>query len=103
MLGFVVIIVSLLGDQIQAGATITWDIAVGGWDLEYSAEFVPNAAGSYTIAVEKARKIASSEEAIRNSFTPREAGKMVLSVDNTFSRKKKVAAYRYFVRKAAIA
>ena len=85
----------------QAGATITWDIVVGGWDLEYSAEFVPNAVGSYTIAVEKARKIAPSEEAINNSFTSREAGKMVLSVDNTFSRKKRVAAYRYFVRKSA--
>ncbi|KAJ6871487.1 patellin-6-like [Populus alba x Populus x berolinensis] len=90
-------------EGIEAGATITWDIGVGGWDLEYSAEFVPNAAGSYTIAVEKARKIAPSEEAIRNSYTSREAGKMVLSVDNTFSRKKKVAAYRYFVRKSAIA
>ncbi|KAJ6755629.1 PATELLIN-1 [Salix purpurea] len=88
-------------EGIEAGATITWDIVVGGWDLEYSAEFVPNAVGSYTIAVEKARKIAPSEEAIHNSFTSREAGKMVLSVDNTFSRKKRVAAYRYFVRKSA--
>lgn len=72
---------------------------VGGWDLEYSAEFVPNAEGSYTIAVEKARTIEASEEAIHNSFTSKEAGKMVLSVDNSASRKKKVAAYRYIVRK----
>ena len=84
----------------QAGATITWDIVVGGWDLEYSAEFVPNAEGSYVIAVEKPRKIAPSEEAIHNSFTSREAGKMVLSVDNTASWKKKVAAYRYIVLKS---
>lgn len=70
--------------------------------MEYSAEFVPNAEGSYTIAVEKPRKMAPSEEAIHNSFTPREAGKMVLSVDNTASRRKKVAAYRYIVRKSTV-
>ncbi|KAJ1387571.1 GOLD domain [Sesbania bispinosa] len=81
--------------------TIMWDIVVGGWDLEYSAEFVPNAEGSYTIAVEKPRKIEASEEAIHNSFTSKEAGKMVLSVDNSASRKRKVAAYRYVVRKCS--
>ena len=85
----------------QAGATITWDIVVGGWDLEYSAEFVPIAEGSYTIAVEKPRKVMASEEAIHNSYTSKEAGKMVLSVDNTSSRRKKVAAYRYVVRKCS--
>lgn len=72
---------------------------MGGWDLDYSAEFVPTAEGSYTIAVERPRKIAATEEAIHNSFTAKEAGKMVLSVDNTTSWKKKVAAYRYVVRK----
>lgn len=84
----------------QSGATITWDIAVGGWDLEYSAEYVPSAEGSYTIAVEKARKIgASVEEPVHNVFTAKEAGKMVLSIDNSSSRRRKVAAYRYSVRK----
>ncbi|KAK2981777.1 hypothetical protein RJ640_010294 [Escallonia rubra] len=89
-------------EGIEAGATITWDIVVGGWDLEYSAEFVPNAEGSYTIAVEKARKVTPSEEAVHNSYKSKEAGKMVLSVDNTASRKRKVAAYRYIVRKSTI-
>lgn len=69
--------------------------------MEYSAEFVPSAEGSYIIAVEKPRKIGGTEEAIHNSFTSKEAGKMVLSVDNTASRKKKVAAYRYVVRKCS--
>ncbi|XP_027351340.1 patellin-6-like [Abrus precatorius] len=87
-------------EGIESGATITWDIVVGGWDLEYSAEFVPIAQGSYIIAVEKARKIEASEEAIHNSFTSKEAGKLVLSVDNSSSRKKKVAAYCYVVRKS---
>ncbi|XP_058214687.1 patellin-6 [Rhododendron vialii] len=87
-------------EGIEGGATITWDIVVGGWDLDYSAEFVPTAEGSYTLAVERPRKIAAAEEAIHNSFTAKEAGKMVLSVDNTASWKKKVAAYRYVVRKS---
>ncbi|XP_020219412.1 patellin-6 [Cajanus cajan] len=86
-------------EGIESGATITWDIVVGGWDLEYSAEFIPIAQGSYTLAVDKARKIEASEEAIHNSFTSKEPGKMVLSVDNSTSRKKKVAAYRYVVHK----
>ncbi|XP_034694685.1 patellin-6 [Vitis riparia] len=89
-------------EGIEAGATITWDIVVGGWDLEYSAEFVPNAEGSYTIAVEKPRKMAPSEEAVHNSFMSREAGRLVLSVDNTASRRRKVAAYRYVVRKSTV-
>ncbi|GKV51820.1 hypothetical protein SLEP1_g58444 [Rubroshorea leprosula] len=82
----------------EAGATITWDLVVGGWDLDYSAEFISGAEGSYSIAVENPRKMAPSDEAIHNSFTFPEAGKMVLSVDNTASWRKKVAAYRYIVR-----
>ncbi|KAL8039032.1 hypothetical protein ABFX02_10G008800 [Erythranthe guttata] len=89
-------------EGIEGGATITWDIVVGGWELEYSAEFVPNSDDSYTVAVEKPRRIAANEEAVHNSYTTREAGKLVLSVDNTASRKRKVAAYRYVVRKSPI-
>ncbi|OVA17212.1 CRAL-TRIO domain [Macleaya cordata] len=91
--------VNLEIDGIEGGATITWDVVVGGWDLDYSVEFIPVAEGSYTIAIQKPRRIAVWEEPIHNSFTSKEAGKMVLSIDNTSSRKKKVAAYRYFVRK----
>ncbi|KAL8517162.1 hypothetical protein ACS0TY_015395 [Phlomoides rotata] len=87
-------------EGIEAGSTITWDMVVGGWELEYSAEFVPNAEGSYTIAVEKPRRMVAVEEAVHNSFTAGEAGKLVLSVDNATSRKRKVAAYRYIVRKS---
>ncbi|PWA58257.1 SEC14 cytosolic factor family protein / phosphoglyceride transfer family protein [Artemisia annua] len=89
-------------EGIEAGATITWDIVVGGWDLEYSAEYVPIANGSYTIAVEKSRKMAPTEEAVHNSYTAKEAGKLVLSVDNSASRKRKVASYRYLVRKSTV-
>ncbi|XP_077245760.1 patellin-6-like [Tasmannia lanceolata] len=86
-------------DGIEDGATITWDLVVGSWDLDYSAEFAPCAEGSYTIAIEKTRRIAAGEEPIRNSYTSKEAGKMVLSIDNTNSRRRKVAAYRYLVLK----
>ena len=75
---------------------------VGGWDLDYSAEYVPIATGSDTIAVEKSRKMAPTEEAVHNSYTAKEAGKLVLSVDNSASRKRKVAAYRYLVRKSTV-
>ncbi|KAK6152546.1 hypothetical protein DH2020_015181 [Rehmannia glutinosa] len=87
-------------EGIEAGATITWDIVVGGWELDYAVEFVPNAEGSYTIAVEKPRRITANEEAIHNSFAATDAGKLVLSVDNSASRYRKVAAYRYVVRKS---
>ncbi|XP_071738451.1 patellin-6-like isoform X1 [Rutidosis leptorrhynchoides] len=89
-------------EGIEASATITWDIVVGGWDLVYSAEYVPNANGSYTIAVEKPRKMGPVEDAVHNSYTAKEAGKLVLSVDNSASRKRKVASYRYLVRKSNI-
>ncbi|WVZ98052.1 hypothetical protein U9M48_043535 [Paspalum notatum var. saurae] len=90
-------------DGIEAGATITWDLVVGGWDLEYGAEYVPAAEGSYTLCVEKTRMVpATADEPVHNAFTAREAGKMVLSIDNSGSRKRKVAAYRYFVRKPSV-
>ncbi|KAI7727948.1 hypothetical protein M8C21_028295 [Ambrosia artemisiifolia] len=89
-------------EGIEAGATITWDIVVGGWDLEYSAEYVPIANGSYTIAVEKPRKMGPTEEVVHNSYTAKEAGKLVLAVDNSASRKRKVASYRYLVRKSQV-
>lgn len=89
-------------EGIEAGATITWDLVVGGWDLDYSVEFIPNAEESYTVLVEKTKKMSPSEEAVHNSFLAREPGKLVLSVDNTASRKRKVAAYRYIVRKSAL-
>lgn len=81
---------------------ISWEMVVGGWDLHYSAEFIPSAQGSYTVAIEKTRHIAPNDDPLSNSFTAREAGKMVLSIDNTSSRRRKVAAYRYFVRKTSI-
>ncbi|KAF9599280.1 hypothetical protein IFM89_036578 [Coptis chinensis] len=60
--------VNLEIDGIECGATITWDIVVGGWEVEYSAEFIPIMEGSYTIAIEKPKRIDTLEEPIHNSF-----------------------------------
>lgn len=86
-------------DVSQGGATITWDLVVGGWDLDYSAEFIPSATDSYAIAIKKSQHIAPNEDPIYSSFTSWEAGKLVLSLENSASRKRKVAAYRYSVSK----
>ncbi|KAF9622073.1 hypothetical protein IFM89_029357 [Coptis chinensis] len=43
--------VNLEIDGIEAGATITWELVVGGWELDYATEFVPNAEKSYTIGI----------------------------------------------------
>ncbi|XP_010264525.1 PREDICTED: patellin-6-like [Nelumbo nucifera] len=94
--------VNLEIEGIEGGATITWDIVVGCWELEYSAEFVPSTEGSYTVVIEKPRRVAASEQPVHASFTSKEPGKMVLSIDNTKSRRKKVAAYRYSVRKPMV-
>ncbi|KAJ8464539.1 hypothetical protein OPV22_027091 [Ensete ventricosum] len=95
--------VNLEIDGIEGGATIGWDVAVGGWDVDYGAEFVPSDEGSYTVVVQKTRRIpGGAEEAIHDAFTAKEAGKMVLSIDNTNSRRRKVAAYRYCVRKPSM-
>lgn len=74
----------------EADATLTWDLTVLGWEVNYKEEFVPADEGSYTIIVRKGKKMASGEEAVRNSFRTGEPGKVVLTVQNTSHRKKKV-------------
>lgn len=70
-----------------------------GWEIRYGAEFVPNTEGSYTVIIEKARKVASSEEPVLcNSFKIVEAGKVVLTIDNTSSKKKKKLLYRLKIK-----
>ncbi|KAF9597970.1 hypothetical protein IFM89_023455 [Coptis chinensis] len=94
--------VNLEIDGIEVGATITWELVVGGWELDYAAEFVPNAEKSYTIAIQKAKWMAASEEPVYKSFATKEAGRMVLAIDNTNSRQRMVAAYRYIVRQPTV-
>lgn len=65
--------------------------------MTYSAEFVPSANESYTVVMQKATKMTSSDDpVISGSFKVSEVGKIVLTVDNpTFKRKKLL--YRYKV------
>ncbi|CAN6200812.1 unnamed protein product [Urochloa humidicola] len=74
----------------EADATLTWDLTVLGWEVNYKEEFVPADEGSYTIIVRKGKKMAAGEEAVRNSFRAGEPGKVVLTVENTSNKKKKV-------------
>ncbi|KAJ7551408.1 hypothetical protein O6H91_06G014000 [Diphasiastrum complanatum] len=85
-----------------AGGTVLWDFAVLGWDISYGAEFVPSAEGGYTTIVEKTKKITSQEEPVRNAFKASEAGKVILIIDNSASRKKKTAVYRYLVKQPGV-
>lgn len=55
---------------------------------------MPTDEGSYTIIVQKGKKMGSHEGSIRNTFKNNEAGKLVLTIDNASSKKKRVL-YRY--------
>ncbi|KAK7318373.1 hypothetical protein RJT34_03072 [Clitoria ternatea] len=70
---------------------LSWELRVIGWEVSYGAEFVPSSEGSYTVIVQKARKVASSEEPVLcNNFKVGEPGKVVITVDNQSSKKKKL-------------
>ncbi|KAF6139379.1 hypothetical protein GIB67_026221 [Kingdonia uniflora] len=71
---------------------LVWELRVAGWEVSYGAEFVPTAEDGYTVIVQKARKIASTtdEPVICNSFKIGEPGKVVITIDNTSSKKKKL-------------
>ncbi|KAK4256854.1 hypothetical protein QN277_006522 [Acacia crassicarpa] len=80
---------------------LSWELRVIGWDVSYGAEFVPAAEGSYTVIIQKARKVASSEEpVVCNSFEIGEPGKVVLTIDNPSSKKKKLL-YRLKTKSSA--
>lgn len=78
----------------QVGNTVVWDLTVLGWEVNYKEEFVPSDEGSYTVIVQKGKKMSSQEGPIRNSFRNNEPGKIILTVDNSSSKKKKLL-YRY--------
>lgn len=62
-----------------------------GWDVNYGAEFVPSAEDGYTVIVSKTRKVTTADEAvISDSFKTGDPGKVVLTVDNQTSKKKKL-------------
>ncbi|MCO5604975.1 hypothetical protein L7F22_059150 [Adiantum nelumboides] len=71
---------------------LVWDITVIGWEVLYEEEFVPDE--GYIKVVQKASRIAANEEAFRNTYIADEPGKVVITVDNTTSRKRRVVVYR---------
>lgn len=71
---------------------LTWEVRVVGWEVSYGAEFVPSTEGSYTVIIQKAKKLASNVEqpVVGDSFKIIEPGKVVLTIDNPTSKKKKL-------------
>lgn len=70
---------------------LVWELRVLGWEVNYCAEFVPSAEDGYTVIVQKTRKLISTDEpVVKNSFKIGEPGKVVLTVNNTSTKKKKL-------------
>ncbi|XP_010471233.1 PREDICTED: patellin-1-like [Camelina sativa] len=75
--------------------TLSWELRVLGADVSYGAQFEPTIEGSYAVIVSKTRKIGSTDEpVITDSFKMGEPGKIVITIDNQTSKKKKVL-YRF--------
>ncbi|GAB2271903.1 hypothetical protein Dimus_006731 [Dionaea muscipula] len=69
-------------------SVLVWELRVVGWDVTYEAQFVP--AEGYTVLVSKPRKVSVTDDPIiADSFKITEPGKVVLSIDNQSSKKKK--------------
>lgn len=84
--------------QVNEKCIIVWELRVVGWEVSYSAEYVPNAEGAYTVVIQKAKKMAQTDEpVVCNSFKISELGKIVLAVDNSTSKRKKLV-YRFKVK-----
>ncbi|KAJ1286451.1 hypothetical protein BS78_03G352700 [Paspalum vaginatum] len=76
---------------VTENSTIVWELRVLGWEVSYGAEFTPDAEGGYTVIVQKTRKVPANEEPImKGSFKTGEAGKLVLTINNPASKKKKL-------------
>ncbi|KAK4804180.1 hypothetical protein SAY86_003997 [Trapa natans] len=84
----------------EVGSTVVWDFTVLGWEVNYKEEFVPANEGSYTIIVQKRKKMSAHESPLRNTFLNGERGKVILTVENV-SGKKKRALYRYKTKKCS--
>uniref|UniRef100_A0A0E0DRR1 CRAL-TRIO domain-containing protein n=1 Tax=Oryza meridionalis TaxID=40149 RepID=A0A0E0DRR1_9ORYZ len=83
-------------------STVVWELRVLGWEVSYGAEFTPDAEGGYTVIVQKTRKVPANEEPImKGSFKVGEPGKIVLTVDNAASKKKKQLLYRFKVKSSS--
>lgn len=76
---------------------IVWELRVVGWEVSYSAEYVPRIENGYTVIIHKAKKMSPTDEpVVSNSFKITELGKLLLTIDNSTSKKKKLL-YRFKV------
>ncbi|XP_042482151.1 patellin-4-like [Macadamia integrifolia] len=82
----------------EVGTTSLWDLSVLGWEVNYKEEFIPEDERSYTVIIQKQKKISANEEPLRNSFRNNEPGKIVLTIENS-SYKKRVL-YRFKTQKS---
>lgn len=74
---------------------IVWELRVLGWEVTYSAEYVPNTDSGYTVNIQKPRKMTPADEpVVTSSFKIVELGKILLTIDNPTSKKKKLL-YRF--------
>ncbi|WZZ05951.1 LOW QUALITY PROTEIN: hypothetical protein YC2023_091872 [Brassica napus] len=74
---------------------LSWELRVLGADVSYGAQFEPTTEGNYAVIVSKNRRIESTDEpVITESFKVGEPGKIVITIDNQTSKKKKVL-YRF--------
>jgi len=72
-------------------STLVWELRVVDWNVSYGGEFVPSAEDGYTVIIQKNRKIDVADEiVISNTFKFGEPGKVVLTIDNQTSKKKKL-------------
>ncbi|XP_020230791.1 patellin-4 [Cajanus cajan] len=85
---------------LEVGNSLCWDLTVLGWEVSYKEEFVPTDEGSYTIIVQKGKKMGSQEGPVRNTFRNNEPGKVVLTIENNSNKKKRVL-YRYKTNKSS--
>ncbi|KAL0437905.1 UNVERIFIED_CONTAM: Patellin-3 [Sesamum latifolium] len=77
--------------------TLFWELRVVGWEVSYSAEYVPNAERGYTVIIQKTRKMLPTDEpVVSSSFNVAELGKILLTIDNPTAKKKKLL-YRFKV------
>lgn len=72
-------------------------MAIVGWEVNYKEEFVPSDEKSYTLIVKKNRKVNWQQDPMRNSFTNKEVGKLVITVENGMFKRKRVL-YRYKIK-----
>lgn len=76
---------------VTEACNLTWEVRVVGWEVSYGAEFVRNAKDGYTVIIQKIRRVGPTEETIiTNSFKSSEPGRVLLTIHNSSSKKKRL-------------